>query len=297
MDVLRDVRAKRIVMTGATEGIGLAAARVLARARAALTFVARNRDKAAAVAAEIEDANEGRGERIDIVTADLLSQKDVRRAAAEIASRYTHVDILINNAGAMFTRRALTADGIERTWALNHLAPFLMTNLLIDRLRAAPAARIITTASDAHFRGGDIPFDDINAERGYRGFTRYGQSKLANILFTRELARRLAGTGVTANCYHPGLVATQFNRNNGALMDLVMRAAKFVSRTPEVGADTLVWLASSPDVATTSGGYFFDRGIGRSSAAAKNDETARRLWTLSERQVAGSAAAGNPLTL
>ena len=296
MDVLRDVRAKRIVITGATEGIGLAAATVLAGARAALTLVARNRDKAAAVAAEIEDANQGQGAPIDIVVADLSLQGDVRRASAEIASRYPHVDILINNAGAMFTRRRLTADGIELSWALNHLAPFLMTNLLLDRLRAAPAARIITTASDSH-RGGDIPFDDINAERGYRGFTRYGQTKLANILFTRELARRLAGSGITANCFHPGFVATQFNRNNGRVMDLVMRAAKFIARTPEKGAETLIWLASSPDVAGMSGDYFFDKRIGRSSAAAKNDDTARRLWTLSEQQVAGSAKAGNSLTL
>lgn len=297
MDVLRDVRGKRIVITGATEGIGLAAASILAGARAALTFVARNRDKAAAVAAEIEDANEGHGGSIDIVVADLSLQADVRRASAEIASRYPHVDILINNAGAMFNRRSVTPEGIERTWALNHLAPFLMTNLLLDRLRAAPAARIITTASDAHWRGGNIPFDDINAERRYRGFTRYGQTKLANILFTRELARRLAGSGITANCYHPGLVATQFNRNNGPVMDLVMRGAKFIARTPEKGAETMIWLASSAEVAGVSGGYFFDMRAGRASAAAKDDNIARRLWTLSEQQIAVSAKGGNPLRL
>ena len=227
---------------------------------------------------------------VDIVAADLSLQSEVRLASAEIASRYPHIDILINNAGAMFTQRVVTADGIEMTWALNHLAPFLMTTLLLDCLRAAPAARIITTASDAHRRGGEIPFDDVNAERGYRGFTRYGQSKLANILFTRELARRLAGTGVTANCYHPGLVATQFNHNNGALMNLAMVAVQLIARKPEKGAETMIWLARSREAAGTTGVYFFDMHVGRSSAAAKDDDSARRLWELSERQVARSGA-------
>jgi NAD(P)-dependent dehydrogenase (short-subunit alcohol dehydrogenase family) len=291
MDALADIAGKRIVITGATEGIGLAAARRFAGTGAALTLVARNREKAAAVAAALA-APSPASPAAEVVVADLSLQHEVRRAASELVARHPRIDILINNAGAMFSRRRVTADGIEMTWALNHLAPSLMTHLLLAPLRAAPAARIITTASDAHWRGGEIPFDDINAEHSrYRGFTRYGQSKLANILFTRELARRLADTGVTANCYHPGLVATHFNRNNGALMDLVMVGARLIARTPEKGAETMVWLAGSPDVAKTTGGYFFDMHIGRSSAAAKNDDSARRLWELSERQVAGSAPA------
>ena len=142
----------------------------------------------------------------------------------------------------MYGRRQLTKDGIELTWAVNHLAPFLLSKLLLDRLKESAPARIITTASEAH-QGAHIPFDDLNAERSYRGFGRYGETKLANILFTTELARRLEGTGVTANCFHPGLVATGFNRNNGLLMDLGMTILRPVSRSPEKGAETLVWLA------------------------------------------------------
>jgi NAD(P)-dependent dehydrogenase (short-subunit alcohol dehydrogenase family) len=177
--------------------------------------------------------------------------------AAEVLSRYPRLDVLVNNAGAMYTTRQLTADGIEQTWAVNHLAPFLLTTLLLDRLEASAPARIVTTASDAH-RGAQLPFEDLNAEHSYRGFGRYGQTKLANILFTLELARRLEGSGVTANCFHPGLVASGFNRNNGLLMSLAMTILAPVSRSSEKGAETLVWLATSPQVAQTSGAYFVD---------------------------------------
>jgi NAD(P)-dependent dehydrogenase (short-subunit alcohol dehydrogenase family) len=168
--------------------------------------------------------------------------------AAEVLARYPRLDMLVNNAGAVYGGRQLTTDGIELTWAVNHLAPLLLTTLLLDRLKESAPARIITTASEAH-QGTYIPFSDLNAERSYRSFGRYCETKLANILFTSELARRLEGTGVTANCFHPGLVATGFNRNNGLLMDLGMTILKPVSRSPQKGADTLVWLATSPDVA------------------------------------------------
>jgi NAD(P)-dependent dehydrogenase (short-subunit alcohol dehydrogenase family) len=283
-----DFTGKRIVMTGATDGIGLAAARVFAAGGAELTLVARDPGKVSATAAHLSSISPQRT-AVQSVLADLSLQSEVRRASAEIAARHAQIDVLINNAGAMFNRRIITADGIELTWALNHLAPFLMTNLLLDRLKAAPAARVVTTASDAHWRGGAIPFDDINAERGYRGFTRYGQSKLANILFTRALGQRLLGTTVSASCYHPGLVATNFNRNNGPLMNLVMQAAKLVARTPQKGAETMVWLAGALEARSVNGGYFFDEHIGRSSVAAHDDEAATRLWRLSEQQVAASA--------
>ena len=191
-------------------------------------------------------------------SSDLSSQASVRRLAAEVLARYPRLDVLVNNAGAVYGGRQLTTDGIELTWAVNHLAPFLLTTLLLDRLKESAPARIITTASEAH-QGAHIPFSDLNAERSYRSFGRYGETKLANILFTSELARRLEGTGVTANCFHPGLVATGFNRNNGLLMDLGMTILKPVSRSPQKGADTLVWLATSPDVAKVSGGYFIDQ--------------------------------------
>jgi NAD(P)-dependent dehydrogenase (short-subunit alcohol dehydrogenase family) len=175
-------------------------------------------------------------------------------------------------------------------WAapsVNHLAPFLLSKLLLHRLKESAPARIITTASQAH-QGAHIPFDDLNAERSYRGFGRYCETKLANILFTTELARRLDGTGVTANCFHPGLVATGFNRNNGLLMDLGMTILRPVSRSPEKGAETLVWLATSPDVANVSGGYFSDQEQKPPSPEAQDTETARRLWEISEWQCAVS---------
>ena len=156
-------------------------------------------------------------------------QASVRKLAAEVLARYPKLDVLVNNAGAMYGTRQLTKDGIELTWAVNHLAPFLLSKLLLHRLKESAPARIITTASQAH-QGAHIPFDDLNAERSYRGFGRYCQTKLANILFTTELARRLDGTGVTANCFHPGLVATGFNRNNGLLTDLGMTILRPVSR-------------------------------------------------------------------
>jgi NAD(P)-dependent dehydrogenase (short-subunit alcohol dehydrogenase family) len=183
---------------------------------------------------------------------------------------------------------AADKDGIELTWAVNHLAPFLLSKLVLHRLKESAPARIITAASQAH-QGAHIPFNDLNADRSYRGFGRYGETKLANILFTTELARRLDGTGVTANCFHPGLVATGFNRNNGLLMDLVMTMLRPMSRSPEKGAETLVWLAISPDVANVSGGYFFDQEQRPPSPEAQDEEAARRLWEISDWQCAGSA--------
>jgi NAD(P)-dependent dehydrogenase (short-subunit alcohol dehydrogenase family) len=211
----------------------------------------------------------------------------VRRLAAEILDRYERIEVLVNNAGAINSRRQVTEDGIELTWAVNHLAPFLLTTLLLDRLVASAPARVITTASDAHM-GARIPFDDLESGRDEaRGFRRYGQTKLANILFTSELARRLEGTGVTANCYHPGFVASNFNKNNGLRMRIAMTLARPFARSNERGADTLVWLADSDEVSDQSGWYFVDRRLGRPSREARDPEGARRLWELSERQVAG----------
>jgi NAD(P)-dependent dehydrogenase (short-subunit alcohol dehydrogenase family) len=200
------------------------------------------------------------------------------------------VPVLINNAGAMYTRRRMSVDGIELTWAVNHLAPFLLTTLLLDRIVASAPARIITTASAAHYRA-HIPFDDLQAERSYArmGQGRYEETKLANILFTAELAQRLEGTGVSANCLHPGLVATAFNHNNGPLMSLVMSVITLFARKPEQGAETLVWLADSPDVGDVSGAYFFDCREVRPSQAARDVATARRLWEVSEQQTRASA--------
>ena len=281
------VRGKRVLITGATNGIGLAAAEELARRGASLAIVARSDDKAAEAVKRISAAG---SEVVDVLKADLSSQASVRALADEALQRYARIDVLVNNAGAVFEKREESVDGVERTWALNHIAPFLLTELLLERLRASAPARIVTTTSDAH-KGAEVPWDDINAERswGQRGFRRYGQSKLANILFTAELARRLEGTGVTANCFHPGTVATGFNRNNGALMRAVMTVIKPFLRSPEKGAETLVWLVDSEEAGAENGGYFIDSKRAQPEPPARDLESARRLWELTEQQLSAPA--------
>lgn len=290
MAELSGVAGKRVFITGATNGIGLAAAKELARRGAKLAILARSEGRAAEALRQIKDASRQGGD-VDVLLADLASQTSVRRLAAEVLERYPKLDILVNNAGAVYSSRQVTEDGIELTWAVNHLAPFLLTTLLLDRLQKNAPARIITTSSRAHL-GAQIPFNDMAGERSYSrlGFSRYSETKLANILFTIELARRLEGTGVTANCFHPGVVASGFNRNNSTLMRLAMTIVKPFSRSPEKGAETLVWLADSPQVSGESGGYFVDLRRVSPSAAAQDAEAARRLWAVSEEQTRASAA-------
>jgi NAD(P)-dependent dehydrogenase (short-subunit alcohol dehydrogenase family) len=282
----RGAGGRRVIITGATNGIGLAAAEALVAHGAELTIVARSEARATAAVARIGSAG-GPGTNVDVLLADLASQASVRRLAGEILARYPRVDVLVNNAGAVNMRHQLTEDGLELTWAVNHLAPFLLTTLLLGRLRESAPARVITTASDAH-RGARIPFGDLEGGHGMR---RYGETKLANILFTAELARRLAGTGVTANCFHPGVVASGFNRNNGRLMSIAMTLIRPFTRNPEKGAETLVWLADSPEVADETGGYFVDCRRVEPAEPARDPETARRLWELSEEQTRTSAGA------
>jgi NAD(P)-dependent dehydrogenase (short-subunit alcohol dehydrogenase family) len=265
---------KVVLLTGATSGIGRIAAEALAAGGAKLVLVGRDRSKLDAVCAET--GAEG-------ILADLSAQADVRRVAAEL--RHARLDVLINNAGALFTERGVTVDGIERTFALNHLAYFLLTNLLLDRLRAAAPSRIVNVASGAHRRGA-MHWDDLQLTRyGGQGWTAYQQSKLANILFTRELARRLEGTGVTTNCLHPGFVDTGFGRNNGPLARLLFTLTRPIQRTPEQGADTLVWAASDPGLSEVSGRYFQDRAERTPARQARRDDDARRLWDISARMV------------
>ncbi len=271
--------SKQILITGATNGIGLAAAEVLTARGWKVGIVGRDEARTRAVAARLKTS--GKGGAVETFIADLSSQAAVRKLTAEVLDRFPKLDVLANNAGAMFSRLQLSVDGIELTWALNHLAPFLLTSLLLERLKNSAPARVITTASGAH-SGARIPFDDLDAEHSYRAFGRYGETKLANILFTSELARRLEGSGVTAVSFHPGLVASNFNRNNGLLGQLAMMAVRPVSRSVEAGAETLVWLATAQSV--VSGGYYHDMQLRQPSAEAQDAAAARRLWEVSEAQ-------------
>jgi NAD(P)-dependent dehydrogenase (short-subunit alcohol dehydrogenase family) len=206
---------------------------------------------------------------------------EVRRLADEFLRRHDRLDVLANNAGLLQSRRTETGDGMETTLAINHLAPFLLTSLLLDRLKASAPSRVITVSSEAE-RMGNIDFDDIQSRQKYRGFPVYGKTKLANIMFTYELAERLKGTFVTANCLHPGPVGTNFGKNNGGPMALLFRLGKPFMRSPEQGADTLIWLASSADVDGVSGKYFSDRKEIGAKEVAYDPSVRRRLWEISE---------------
>ena len=270
---------KRIVITGATNGIGLAAVEKLAATGALLTIVARDEQKADATAERLRAA----GGEVDVLLADLGVQASVRRLADELLERYPRIDVLVNNAGAMFASRRLSPDGVELTWALNHLAPFLLTNLLTDLLVASAPARVVTVSSNAHTRA-TLDLDDPQFERrGYAAFTVYGQSKLANILFTLELAERLQGRGVTANCLHPGFVRSQFGMRTNGLLAAGIRVARLFAITPEQGARTSIYLATSPEVADVTGRYFVNRRVATPRPQATDAELARRLWDASER--------------
>jgi NAD(P)-dependent dehydrogenase (short-subunit alcohol dehydrogenase family) len=289
METWGGVAGKRVVITGATNGIGLAASTELARRGAQLAIVARTADRADQAVRVIQAAA---GDRtvVEVMLADLSSQASVRRLANEALERYPRIEVLINNAGAVHAATRLTEDGIELTWAVNHLAPFLFTTLLLDRIKTSTPARIVTTASGAH-EAAQIPFDEIDDGRawGRAGFKRYGETKLANILFTTELARRLEGSGVTANAFHPGFVATGFNKNNSAFMRFGMTVVRPFARSAQRGARTLVWLVDSEEAGEISGGYFFDESRVTPSAAAQDAAAARRLWELSEDQTRASA--------
>ena len=237
-----NMSGKICLVTGATNGIGKAAAQALAQMGATVVIVGRSAPKTAQIVEEIR-TNSG-NENVNSLLADLSSQQDIRRIAGEFKIRYPHLHVLLNNAGGTFTTRQLSVDGIEMTFALNHLAYFLLTNLLLEMLKDSAPARIINVSSDAH-SGGKIEFDNLQGERSYSSFGPYGNSKLANILFTTELARRLEGTGLTVNALHPGLTSTGFGKNNpGFFMKIMKVVMPLIARSPEKGAETSTYLAS-----------------------------------------------------
>ncbi len=270
---------KVVLITGATNGIGKVTALELARLGARVVIVGRDAAKTEATAGELRPASGNA--QVDFLVADLSSQAQVRRLAEEFQHKYPRLDVLVNNAGMYFAQRQETVDGIERTFALNHLAYFLLTNLLLDTLKASAPARIVNVSSAAH-NGVSLNFDDLqNREYGMAGYRAYGQSKLANLLFTYELARRLQGTRVTANALHPGAVGTGFGKNNRGLVKLAMGLISRFELTPEQGAQTEIYLASSPEVESASGQYFVRCKPARSSPASYDEPAQRRLWEIS----------------
>lgn len=285
-----NMTGKICLVTGATNGIGKATAQALTQMGATVVIVGRDPDKCAAVVSEIRRISGN--DAVEALVADLSIMAQVRRAADQFKLKYQKLHVLVNNVGGAFGKRVVTSEGLEKTFALNHLNPFLLTNLLLDTLKASAPARVINVSSDAH-KGAQLDFDDLQSEKGNFMFNAYGRSKLANVVFSYELARRLAGTGVTCNVLHPGLVRTGFASNLGAVpsavIDFLMR---FVALTPEQGAQTSVYLAISPEVENVTGKYWEKSKAVPSGKAAYDEATWPRLWKVSEKLVAPSMTAG-----
>jgi len=275
------MQGKTVIITGATSGIGEVAAVRLAEKGARIVFTARDQARADDTMAALRKAGPNADHALHM--ADLSRLSEMKRVGATLAQE-PQIDVLINNAGALFNKRRETEDGLEMTFALNHMAYFVITNLLLPKLKSG--GRIVSVASNAH-RGARLDFDDLQTRRGYVGFPVYSKSKLCNILFNRELARRIAGSGVTANCLHPGFVATRFGDDSGGLMRTVLKVAKPIGAiSPEEGAKTIIYLASSPNVNNVSGEYFYECKPATPTAEARNDQDAKRLWEISQ-QIAG----------
>lgn len=280
------MKGKVCVVTGATSGIGRATAFALARRGATVVAVARDRARGEALVAELQ-ADSG-NDAVELLEADLAVQSSIRRAAAELAERHPAIDVLINQAGLVMRERVLTEDGIETVFAVNHLAYFLLTTLLLPQLKAAKAARVIV-GTGGIYGAGDIAFDDLSGEKKYGWFPTLAQSKLANVLFTYELARRLEGTNVTVNCFHPGGVKTGLGRDMGGVVGLVMSVARIFWLTPDEAAEVPVHLASAPELANVTGRYFDRMKMVEKTGGKSNDrDLARRLWEVSEQLVARS---------
>lgn len=272
------MKGRTVLVTGGTAGIGRQAAQELAAAGARVVIVGRNPEKTARVEAELREATGG---EVRSLLADLSKMSDVRSLAAQYEQTYGELDVLLNNAGAVNLAREVTADGFERTFATNHLAYFLLANLLLPALRRRPGSRVVNVASAAHAMG-RVRFDDLQSARGYEPWTVYGTSKLMNVLFTREMARRLGGDGPTVNCLHPGFVASEF-LSKGGIWKLLKPVGYLFAVSEETGARTSVFLASSPTVAGVTGKYFSKCKVRTPTRAAQDDTVAKRLWEESAR--------------
>ena len=269
------MQGKVVVITGGTSGIGQVAAEKLAAMGARIVLVARSRQRGEAALSRLQEIAPGR--KHDAHYGDLSHLSELRRVAREIADEEPRIDVLINNAGAMFGQRQVTEDGLELTFATNHLSYFVMTHGLSERLITSAPSRVINTSSHAHYRG-TVDFEDLQYEHNYKGFMAYSRSKLFNILFTRSLARRLAGTGVTANSLHPGFVKTRFGDESGGAMARIIGLMKLFAISPEKGAETIVYLASSSEAAQANSLYFFKNKPVEPSKLAQDDAAAERLW-------------------
>jgi retinol dehydrogenase 14 len=269
---------RTVLVTGATGGIGRATALGLAALGAHLAITGRDRGSTQGAAGEVRAAGGG---QVEVFVADLSAQSQVRRLAEEVLQRLSRIDVLVNNVGGRWNTRHVTADGLERTFALNHLAPFLLTNLLLDRLQQSAPARVVTVSSNAHAQG-RIDFDDLQGERSYSGARAYSQSKLANVLFTYELARRLPATSVTANALHPGVTRTSFGAEDpGGVQRLLVPLMRPFMKAPAQGAATSIHLASAPDLEQVTGRYFANSKPKRSSKRSYDEAAAARLWRVS----------------
>lgn len=273
-----DLSDRTCLVTGASSGIGEETACELARMKATVVLACRNAERGDQARQKIVQATGN--PNVELMLVDLSSQNSIRIFAKDFVSKHNRLHVLVNNAGIYAAKRILTVDGLELTFAVNHLAYFLLTNLVLDLLKVSAPARIINVASEAH-RSGRINFDDLQGEKKHSGFRAYSQSKLANVLFTYELARRLDGTGVVANCVHPGLVRTNFAHNNGGFMSIVMRIFGSFMLSPSKGAQTSIYLASSPMVEGVTGKYFMKKSQAKSSKESYDPAIARQLWNVS----------------